>query len=516
MLSFYFATITFRFFYHFCPLKHLHMRSILLSTLLLFIISNSFAQSKLFKIGYKLDMSKLAESDADSEDGGLSVEILKGLAEAFASDDTPQIQAWVNKEHIRVETKIITDQTQITNKTTGESFLVYPETESYSETEAATDKLLAEEFEGEVVAIDASEFPIRFVDGRTKVIGGYTCKLAILTVDLGEYAEMMAETDETPEIEIWYTEEIPPLYWGEYNYLKQLPGAALSIYTFGIGIAASQVEEVPFDASLFEIPEGYSLVSGYDMGEMEDIDLGEGLFSYTDSTSQLMGLRDAEYNIISEARFSFINPFHGEYAVAYTEEATYGVIDKKGNTVIPFVWSYLVFDPETNYLLFSDGENMGYMDINQKIIIPAKYSFLNYFTDGYAVFQEGELHGVMDIKGNIVVPAKYEQITEYANGTAVLYENERYVLLDAKSGKTSKGNYEYLTNANAAGLFLAIQDGKYGYIDKNEKAIIPFKFVYATPFTDGVASIYESDEGDLKYMNPKGEYVAEPATEEQD
>ena len=65
----------------------------------------------------------------------------------------------------------------------------------------------------------ASELPIKFVDEQKKKIAGYTCKLAKIIVN----------EDHTATIHIWYTEDLPQAYWGEYAYLNNIPGAALEI-----------------------------------------------------------------------------------------------------------------------------------------------------------------------------------------------------------------------------------------------------------------------------------------------
>jgi GLPGLI family protein len=82
---------------------------------------------------------------------------------------------------------------------------------------------------------------------KKKKIAGYTCKLAKIIVN----------EDHTATIHIWYTEDLPQAYWGEYAYLKNIPGAALEISTSGIGIQAYRIKP-DGDVNLFKIPSDFS------------------------------------------------------------------------------------------------------------------------------------------------------------------------------------------------------------------------------------------------------------------
>ncbi|MCY4780970.1 WG repeat-containing protein [Sphingobacterium sp. UT-1RO-CII-1] len=472
------------------------MRKFLFSLLCVFTISNNlFAQSKTYKISYQLDLSQLISQVKD--ENSLSTEILQGLSDSFTAEDLSPVQAWVNQEHIRVVTNILSEHIQITDKVNKQSYILYPEIESYSQTEIAISPFIEEQ------GLDSNtdNFQVQFLKDSTKNIAGYTCKLAMIKINLDDYE---GNIDETSEIKIWYTEEIPTFYWNEYAYLNQVPGAALSINSFGVELNASIVEEVEFNQALFEIPENYSLTEDTDH---EETDLGHGLFTYTDSISYNVGIRDADYNIITEAIYSYISPFEGNYAIAVNQDAKYGVIDVNTTEIIPFQWDYLSFDPETNYIMFSESELMGLMTLEQKIIVPAKYEFINFFINGFSIFTEAGKQGVFDMNGKVIVPAKFESILDYTKESLIFYEGDKYQFLNLKSNKISTGNYEFICDANENGLLLAIQDGKYGYINSNEKVIIPFKFMYATPFTEGIATVYENEDENILYINTKGEYI---------
>src|SRR5690606_4415211 len=124
---------------------------------------------------------------------------------------------------------------QVTNKTTGESYTLYTDQEEDMFTPEISDKNLNM---GEELQL-ASEMPLKVIAIETNVIAGKTCKLA--QIEFGA---------EVGHINVWYSEEVPTAYWGDYPYLKELPGAALEVISQGVGIQALSVTETT-DADLF-------------------------------------------------------------------------------------------------------------------------------------------------------------------------------------------------------------------------------------------------------------------------
>ncbi|MBD1430353.1 hypothetical protein [Sphingobacterium litopenaei] len=216
------------------------------SLVLLFLFSlPSFSQYPTFKIDYKylVDEAILQQNNKQVDESQLSFisAIIKSLA--FQEEGKPLTQIWVNKHFVRAETSLFSNTYELNNKIDQLTFIVYPETKEYYKTDGLNDKLL--DF-GDSIKL-ASELPIKFVDGQEKKIAGYTCKLAKIIVN----------EDHTSTIHIWYTEDLPQVYWGEYAYLKNIPGAALEISTSGIGIQAYQIKP-DGDVNLFKIPSDFS------------------------------------------------------------------------------------------------------------------------------------------------------------------------------------------------------------------------------------------------------------------
>lgn len=481
------------------------MKFLLTAVVLSLSVFASHGQHKVFNIKYAVAVSdELKNIDVETETDSLKQQMamVALFASMFQDADKPAVQAWVNKDFIRVETNSLYETTQITDKNSDESYILYPSMKQYTATSDASDKIIIDDSNEELVASTAADFPIEFVEGEQKKILGYTCKLARI---------LISQEGDAQAIEIWYTEQIPSLYWGEYAYLKQLPGAALSIGTSGIGIAASEIKAENLKKSLFELPADYQEIAEFEEDTELDTDdlaneeevleeyaVAENIIVYADSITQLYGLKDATGQIITAPIFSNVSEYHSDHAIAADESYKYSVIDQKGKPQFPFTYDFLSYDQSNNtYLFYQDGK-YGVLDNSYKITIPAKFDLLAFNVAGFSIFQQNERYGIVDEKGNEIIPATYSYIAENSKNNFIEVLDEMYTLYSIASNKKVSDTYNYMTYAGEDEIFLASKNDKYGYIDHTGKVIIPFKYMYATAFTDGQATV--SLEGDSHYM----------------
>src|SRR5690606_26775849 len=128
------------------------------TTLLLMCLlgcASLFAQQKTYKVDYSFFVSD-SETDQDKRD----LAMIALIASMFAEEGKPIIQLWTNDEFLRIETQgPMENNIQITNKTTGESYTLYPDQEEYMVTPEISDKILNM---GEELQL-ASELPLNFI-----------------------------------------------------------------------------------------------------------------------------------------------------------------------------------------------------------------------------------------------------------------------------------------------------------------------------------------------------------------
>ncbi len=104
----------------------------------------------------------------------------------------------------------------------------------------------------------------------------------------------------------------------------------------------------------------------------------------------------------------------------------------------------------------------------------------------------------------------YDEIQKVAFQTFVVRKNSQYGMLDFNRIFQISTNYEELKASDShLGLIPAKKLGKWGYIDQNEKVVIPFYFDECQAFSNGVAEVGIDVAGNrIKFqINPSGELL---------
>ena len=210
----------------------------------------------------------------------------------------------------------------------------------------------------------------------------------------------------------------------------------------------------------------------------------------------------------SEGRASVIN-----------KDGKLGVIDTKGNVIIPFEYNYSVFryrdgiicccknsedlwcyfDHDGKKLFethdggasqFSDGFACKYSSESGKYYFidkegkPAfdgkQWYWAESFSDGMALVNDGTAWGFIDTTGKLVIPCKY----------------------DTPSERNPEGFHEGL-----AAVVIDPAYERFAYIDKTGKQVFSKLYNYDAPFSEGLAAVWDRDLDRATYIDKTGKNV---------
>ncbi|HOV64244.1 MAG TPA: WG repeat-containing protein [Spirochaetia bacterium] len=213
-------------------------------------------------------------------------------------------------------------------------------------------------------------------------------------------------------------------------------------------------------------------------------------------------------------------------------QKAYGYIDKSGKMVIP-----LSKDGKLTHSwgsTFSDGfaaVNSGgkvslygaptggvFSIINKKGLVPFKfvkmYSKVLGFSDGMCVVGDGNLRGAIDLSGKEVIKPAYTAFYNYSEGVAIVIsetaDTMKYLIID-KKGKTVlelpsgiQPGYQV-----REGLFPAMKDEKWGFMNLKGEFVIEPQFSGAADFSEGYAAVNTGD-ADVFSGTPAWGYIEHP------
>lgn len=214
------------------------------------------------------------------------------------------------------------------------------------------------------------------------------------------------------------------------------------------------------------------------------------------STSNPSGYIDKSGKLAIENKFKYAGDFQeGLAPVKIYGSELFGFIDKKGEMVIKAQYENVGCFSGGVVAVLTNGK-WGFIDKTDKMLIEAKFDFVDDFSEKMAAVEIDKNYGFINNKGNLVIETKYDRVGRFSSGVAAVGKKEGYTY-------------------------------KWGFIDKQGKLVIQFKFTgYKAPvFNNGLAlveiTIKEASQNewnkgkivDVKksgYINKNGEWVYKP------
>ncbi|MDQ3535449.1 MAG: WG repeat-containing protein [Bacteroidota bacterium] len=174
------------------------------------------------------------------------------------------------------------------------------------------------------------------------------------------------------------------------------------------------------------------------------------------SESGYYGLADPEGNIVLNPRYETIR-FYNENCIIVSDPVgkndwskNLGIINIHQEIIVPF--NYKQIDPMgdcSKFVVLGNGDGYGLIDAKGNTIIPRIYKGYLSFRDGLADVWDGRYKGVIDSLGREILPFSFNTIfnTKSLDETEAIY-------------------------------FSAEKEGKWGLFDQNGKQIIPVEYGY--------------------------------------
>ncbi len=167
----------------------------------------------------------------------------------------------------------------------------------------------------------------------------------------------------------------------------------------------------------------------------------------------------------------------------------------------------------------------GFIDTSGKFVIQPQFvnesqiksSHIPHFTEaGYAQLMVGDEWKYIDTTGKFVDPEEMstwpegvDWIDDYAeNGLAAAIQDGKYGYVNRDREVVIQLQYDYAKDFSANGLAAVRLGEKYGYINEAGEVVIPFQFSYAGSFSSNGLAPVDTDTK-VGYINAAGEWVLE-------
>jgi hypothetical protein len=160
-------------------------------------------------------------------------------------------------------------------------------------------------------------------------------------------------------------------------------------------------------------------------------------------------------------------------------------------------------------IIFASSDDSGEeLDIVElELELEDKYDWVGVFSEGLVPVRLNGKYGFVNKTGKEIVPLKYDFARDFnqdLQGLAIVKLNDKCHYID-KKGNRWKYDEAYGFEEDLAPVML---NGKWGYIDRNKKEVIPLKYDFAGSFNlelQGLALVKLNDK--LFYIDKTGKFV---------
>ena len=244
------------------------------------------------------------------------------------------------------------------------------------------------------------------------------------------------------------------------------------------------LESTEQDVEIMEVEEtGYesSNVNSYS-NNANSIDIVTGqinntLLIFKGKNTNLYGLKDKKGKVLVKPIFSSIDNYSSttNRIIASLSYGKRGLIDNKGNIIIPFKYSH-IYKNLNIYKCTKNGQTTLFDDYGNSLL-NKPYDEIELYKNQFKVKENG-LYGIFDLNGKELLPIEYDGITYneqkewylvVKNGVSNIINNKSENIFGKKY--TSISNIDYNFN-----YLLAKKNNKFGIINASDQEITSFIF----------------------------------------
>lgn len=170
----------------------------------------------------------------------------------------------------------------------------------------------------------------------------------------------------------------------------------------------------------------------------------------------------------------------------------YGVIDKSDRLVIPCLYTDVSYDQDINAFAVRKNGLCGIISTSGETLVPPKYEYISWYTDGVALATKGNLMMLIDNNNEIIykIPSQFSDATDIEKDLIIVKKNNSWGVINRQGKVVVDFKYEKIGFSHPH--IIVCQNGKEGLVSINGEVLLPCKYKRIFP-SDGTALTYETD-----------------------
>jgi hypothetical protein len=281
----------------------------------------------------------------------------------------------------------------------------------------------------------------------------------------------------------------------EYNYFDEMDITENRLIVMKKGEFSGLIDKT----GKIVVPLKYNYLSYHDYGKDSYYEIG--------LNGKIGTLNTAGKEVIPP-QYTFLYPMFDEGCAIFNaskDEINNGWIDKTGKVVLPLIYKADVPCPGEEGLSRARISDSSYVFVNKlgQQVFGKKFSNASGFNNGLAYVQEKDKYGIINNKGVYVVQPEYEKISQVWETDMEMFavkKDGKWGFMDKSAKMVVPPTYDepndegYGYSDISEGLIAVKQNGKWGFIDNKGNVIIPFLYDSASLFREGRAEVELNNE----------------------
>ncbi|MGE5703597.1 MAG: WG repeat-containing protein, partial [Clostridia bacterium] len=224
--------------------------------------------------------------------------------------------------------------------------------------------------------------------------------------------------------------------------------------------------------------------------------------------------------LIQQIRFQLLQRSVGPFRASLktTEGTKWGYINDKGQFIISPRYDYADDFQENGLAMVIQRERSGLINRQGQYVVAPKYDSISRFSEGRASVTDDKGTWVMDEQGKILTAEPYDFIAMYQNGRATFSVTKegmgRYGYLDRDGKVVIPARYENGTDFHNDKAVVKVKEGEYALIGKNGERLQTYRYPFVGPLGDGLLAFQQQENGPYGYIDEKGSVVIKPTFSE--
>jgi hypothetical protein len=230
------------------------------------------------------------------------------------------------------------------------------------------------------------------------------------------------------------------------------------------------------------------------------------------------GYIDNKGRFIIEPKFDYARDFQSNGLAVIEINNKSGIINSTGKYEVEPIYDSISDFSEGRAVVIDKG-SFKVIDESGRVLTTKTYSFIGSYQNGRALFGLDEAiggyrYGYLGLQGREVIPAKFWAANDFREGKAVVkLKDNQFALLDLNGRVLKTYNYAEVENLSEGLLaFKPSANDKFGYINEMGRIVIKPQFTSAEPFKEGRAVVNTSEDFITKYglIDRSGNFLIKP------